>query len=534
MKRSTMVILSIVLVLGMNSPLRVPVKAAGVNYYVAVGAASSGSCTIATPCSLEYALSLANATPEEDRIFLQSGTYTKSVDSSSAFLLINESLKIAGGCNNTYTSCAPGNPATILDGQAKRRVIRIALNNNGSISLDNLKIVWGNGGNTSEGYCLGGEAGCGGGVYVSSDVNNVDLTIDQCKFEGNRAKLDAGASPVQEGSGGAIYWVNPGTLTIGNSTFYGNTAINTGEGRGGAIFQLYGTSSIINSYFRQNNCNWDTSDGYGCAVYSNGNVLSFMANNTFYMNNEVPTDSGAANKEGSAVYVAYDTSHILKANTFTSNRGGSVYALVPSVDGHGLQIAMNKFWENRANNLISVHSYSGSNQSVYILSNFLGFDSPDAVPTYKSAIDIYNMSETRSLYVKAWHNSIGYINRGFLASYNVNLDITNNIIAFAEQAVFELTPTQVNTTGSDNIVFEVDYIAEMPATRLHETSPSFVDGVNGDFHVAYYSDAIDRGLEGLNPPIFTDIDEQPRPKFNPDIGADEFNPYVISLPIIFK
>ena len=144
------------------------------------------------------------------------------------------------------------------------------------------------------------------------------------------------------------------------------------------------------------------------------------------------------------------------------------------------------------------------------------------------------MSETRSLYVKAWHNSIGYINRGFLASYNVNLDITNNIIAFAEQAVFELTPTQVNTTGSDNIVFEVDYIAEMPATRLHETSPSFVDGVNGDFHVAYYSDAIDRGLEGLNPPIFTDIDEQPRPKFNPDIGADEFNPYVISLPIIFK
>ena len=123
MKRNLHAFAALILLFSFANIPATPSMAASATYYVSPDGVSSGACPITAPCQLEYAISLANATAELDTVYLKSGTYTKSVETPQEFLLITNSLRMVGGCNNSYTSCAPDNPDTILSGEGERRIL---------------------------------------------------------------------------------------------------------------------------------------------------------------------------------------------------------------------------------------------------------------------------------------------------------------------------------------------------------------------------------------------------------------------------
>jgi len=69
-----------------------------------------------------------------------------------------------------------------------------------------------------------------------------------------------------------------------------------------------------------------------------------------------------------------------------------------------------------------------------------------------------------------------------------------------------------DTVGSGNI---------FTGTVNYWDAPVFVDAADGDYHIGPGSAAIDKGI---SVPVKTDIDSQPRPYQDYDLGADEFWP----------
>jgi len=107
--------------------------------------------------------------------------------------------------------------------------------NNGSLNLESVVFKEGN-------------AEVGGAIHAT--IAAVNVTINNCTFEGNTAQI-----------GGAIY-SGVGNMTITNSLFTGNSATTGSFGYGGAIFATSnGTNSISNSTFFNN-----TATDYGGAI----------------------------------------------------------------------------------------------------------------------------------------------------------------------------------------------------------------------------------------------------------------------------
>ena len=533
MKRNQHALAALILLFSFAYTPTIPSLAASATYYVSTDGISSGTCPILAPCQLEYAISLANATSDLDTIYLKFGTYTKSVETPQEFLLITNSLHLVGGCNDTYTSCTPDNPDTILSGEGERRILKLDfLATGGEVTLENLNLQWGNGNRQFDWECLNNHEGCGGAIIVAGFEPGISLVVDQCYFWGNTARQNDSILDDEHGDGGAIYFYNNGNLEIRNSTFYGNKAIGYGIGNGGAIFQMGAYSSIEQSTFHQNNCSWDASNGFGCAIFSNENDVAFLGTNTFTRNSSdaaTPWD-----KIGSAVFSDLDTTLLAYGNHFETNYGDSVFFLRPATSGHGMQIGRNRFWNNYTVYMIHIQSSTGSSQQIHILSNFLGTDDRyDIDGLYNAGILAHNSSDLSSMSIKIWNNSLGYLDQVFFFNGFLNIDITNNILARASDAFLSTDWEDVTLTGQNNLVFDVDDFTSIPMINLYTVDPLFVNGTQGDFHLTSCSPAIEAGASGLAAPIFTDIDGDPRIVGLPDIGADEYTLRTY-LPITLK
>ena len=129
--------------------------------------------------------------------------------------------------------------------------------------------------------------GSGGAIY---NLGKGTLTIDNCNFADNKVDaeylLEEDDFGVRLGSGGAIY--NRGDLYIYNSNFTSNRAFNWG----GAIVSITDVKKhnlkIINSIFDKNTC---FAGGGGAIFIANANVD--IANSSF-TSNEIGGDSGGA------------------------------------------------------------------------------------------------------------------------------------------------------------------------------------------------------------------------------------------------
>jgi hypothetical protein len=150
---------------------------------------------------------------------------------------------------------------------------------------------------------LAGTIEVDGSLTIYGDGHTINANGNQAFIVDNGESLALDSVTVTYGYDGAV--VNEGTLTIGNSTFYGNVAFS-----GGVIYND-GIATIDNSTFYSNQA-----DRGGGAIENWGRVT--VSNSTFYSNEA--TDGGAIFNRGKVT-----VSNSSFYGNYASNWGGAIY-----------------------------------------------------------------------------------------------------------------------------------------------------------------------------------------------------------------
>jgi hypothetical protein len=181
----------------------------------------------------------------------------------------------------------------------------------------------------------GGGEGDGGAVYICTST----VTIVDSVLTGNRVVRGNG----NDGFGGAIYNCGGGSLTLINTTFSGNMAVEGGaicnggmltinnstfsgniarHHRGGAIFN-YGTLTINNSTFSGNR----TRGGFGGAIH-NGQL--FVGKGILSINNSTIAGNIAGDDQGGGIFNLNGATAVLQNTIVANNAGGNCNGTVKS------------------------------------------------------------------------------------------------------------------------------------------------------------------------------------------------------------
>ncbi|MCE1253481.1 MAG: sortase, partial [Anaerolineae bacterium] len=228
-------------------------------------------------------------------------------------------------------------------------------NNNGTVTIEHCFII----GNLSEvvedsAHINGYFGGMGGAI-----INNGSMSIHNSILSNNMARDYTSRS---YGLGGAIY--NNGSLTINKSTFSNNYALTSGSSdgaRGGAIYNASGTLTINDSYFYTNGAldiNSPELYGSGGAIYNAGGNL-ILKSSALVLN--------MAKDAGGAVYNAAGASLVnnsLIRNESNLGNGGAIFSaaaisltnntlVVNNAGNTGGGVFMQAGSLNMVNNLIS-------------------------------------------------------------------------------------------------------------------------------------------------------------------------------------
>lgn len=240
--------------------------------------------------SLREAIQAANATPWDDVIVLNPGTYSLSLSGRNEDLNATGDFDILGGRGQTtIVGLGQGNNDVVIDAKGLDRIFQILPD--AALTLEKVTII-------------GGDAELGGAI-----LNGGTLTIQDAALSNNSASSggaiynflgnisgisNAAFSNNSAQYGGAIYSIfssNPNNKTIGfisNSTFLNNSAQY-----GGAIFNYIGSTigSISNSTFSQNSSQYYGKDIYNflgnidnLAQIYEVNIFSERSSNTVYPN----------------------------------------------------------------------------------------------------------------------------------------------------------------------------------------------------------------------------------------------------------
>ena len=150
-----------------------------------------------------------------------------------------------------------------------------------------------------------------GAIHVNS--KNVDLTLENCSFQDNRA-IDGAAIAVSKGGG---------SLTIKNCTFYKNLANDDGGAiyisTSDCVFNIYNSSFLYNTAYGYNG---------GGAIYieriKNGNLSGVT-----FIGNRVTRVAAFQTSNGGAIYINKKSTVLFENNYFRDNHaaesGGAIY-----------------------------------------------------------------------------------------------------------------------------------------------------------------------------------------------------------------
>ncbi|MGN0094058.1 MAG: hypothetical protein ACI37V_06370, partial [Methanobrevibacter sp.] len=326
--------------------------------------------------------------------------------------------------------------------------------NNTALRLNDYRYYAGSGGGTSAAIFLG---------------NNLEATVDNCDFVGNKALYWAGAIKSTNNlanifncrfmnntaqSGGALH----GTFNIVNSTFINNTAVK-GEGinsktlRGGAI-DLEGRGIILNSTFIGNTaidggavftgfnavnisgCVFENNTGVNGGAINNYHNKMNLTNSIFNFNNGV--NGGAVYHEISRYGSVYELN--ITNNTFNGNNatnGGAIYLNGSSYKYNSFKIISSVFTENTATNGSAIYGKSNftANYNVF-------------VDNYCLVDGTYTNSSVISYYGNASNNNVSIENNWWGNNAPVWDDILNNLTNPNDYLVFSLS--YENITGLNN------------------------------------------------------------------------------------
>lgn len=224
------ILAALCLLVGFAAPAR-----AATDQLYASSSGSGSSCSSSSPCSIDTAVTTANAEPVGDavRIELAGGTYPIASTLAVTFAGQGVTFEPVGGS------------APILSGSGVLQVMTVA--SGSSVTLRGLEIQDGT------------SSGLGGGVQ-----NSGSLTVAASTFSGNSAA-----------NGGGISNAAGASLTVTNSTFSGNSTSSVG---GGAIIN-FGTATLERSAFLNN-----TAPVNGGAINTQPAATTTIAESTFYGN----------------------------------------------------------------------------------------------------------------------------------------------------------------------------------------------------------------------------------------------------------
>ena len=188
-----------------------------------------------------------------------------------------------------------------LDGDNITRVFKI---NDGTVELNNLTI--------RNGYLINDD---GAGILIEKDT--VVLTINDSIFDNNIMEY---ITDEIHGGGGAINNIG-GNLTVNNSTFSNNQAVNV-NGRGGAIRCVQNCIMVINnSTFLGNNAS-KKGGALWISGASNSSENDITINNSTFYNNSSDIKGGAvSNMEG----ITTINNSTFSDNKITTSGAGAIY-----------------------------------------------------------------------------------------------------------------------------------------------------------------------------------------------------------------
>lgn len=481
---------------------------------------SGTACTRSQPCALQTALDRAAI---GDTIYLSTGTYTGS---GVNVIELRKTLTLYGGWNGAATGVLVRDSAaypTTLDGQNARRVVSVGSHT--SPILDGLRLI------------NGSTAGDGGGLYA----NQARLTVRNSHIFNNTANFSGGGVYVNNSAstsfinnqihhnmtntffGGGVYLRNSPSAILASNSVYSNTA----NGGGGGAY----LDNIDNGVLTGNSFSANTSPSPGGGVFLAGSEGVSLAYNRFLGNNA---------SQGGGIYINNSPNASVAGNTVESNTsvvsggGASIFA-----QSDGAVLTGNLFYKNTAGgDGAGIHIQESANAT--LINNVLALNLLTGLGSNGAGIDLHHTD------VRLWHTTVarnsGGNGQGIHLQSETSASMINTILVGQEIGIeagagstAALTATLWGSGAWANSNDSAGSgVISTGAFNIRD-NPAFVDPDGGDYHIGPTSAAIDRGvLVAVN----TDIDYEPRPFGDHDLGADEFWPpgalKQVFLPLIVR
>jgi hypothetical protein len=461
-----------------------------------------GTCTQADPC---YFVTAVNGANEGDTVYFKEGNYYDG-NFPTHILYITKSINLLGGWDGAPSGPLfrrPGAHHSVLDGRNLRRVIYI----NGPITplIDGFTIANGN----ATGWatnCTGSNAkGCGGGIFVyragARIVNN--------KILNNKAHTIAGES----GYGGGIHLEEASGAVIRDNLIQGNQANPMGGDGSGGGMAIYGpTQNLIRINGNQFISN---SAAFG------GGISSLLTQAQLVIYNNLLDNNSAQRAAAIAVWGGNTISKNL-----IQNHQGQETIFLTSFQG---TLEGNKIVSNNTN--VGIAMYFGIPPYPRFSNNFIAQSGTNAI--------LAGATQQNPLFADLEHNTLvgggGGAAISIPANNYVTLTLTNNIIAGFRIGLDNNSPSS-STITSRYTLFAPDVANHGNNVNFDHAitgDPAFMNPATNDYHIRFISVAKDAGTSAI---VTTeDIDGDPRIIGGaPDIGADEYRPLLLHLPLIKK
>ena len=520
----TGLLLFLLIAAGLGAAATRTVSAQTILYVVDDSCPQVGSGTQLDPyCRIQTAV---NAADDGDEIRVAAGYYSDSETVSfllygdpythTQVVLITKTLTLRGGYSpDTWDTSSPQSNVTTIDANRNGRGITIAgVDDDGPVTIDGFTVTGGdytglgNPPGVSNWICSDRGADCGGGIYAYAS------RLVLC----NSVVIDNIASRVK-GGGGGIYLYNLGFANdpptiIENTTVISNSAPGTDYSTGGGLhaMSIYSPISITHSIFQSNTA---SSNGGGIHLYDIDDPVTVV--NTQFINNAA--QEGIC---GGAYFRLTNPGTLVLMDSLSFDGNMAKYR------GAALCLHAAGPYSPRAHatNLLFTHNHTlETNADSAVVDVDGSFTSISLDMAHATAAD--NDAPT-FLYAEP---------EAYEPAMPVTVTLTNTLVssfanAFAAQ---DAGDNKVRIRHTNTLLYQVATMHQTVAGApfFEETNPIYGDPKLGDaYHLLFSSAAIDQGVASS---VAWDIDGDPRPHgAAPDIGADEFIPVDLFLPLVVR
>ncbi len=487
---------------------------------------------------------------------------------------IDKALTLLGGYVLPFT--APPDPVsnpTVLDAEQKGRVIVVA---GTAVPINGFHITGGNANQDTS----PSSSGKGGGIFDT----NATLTLTQNTIYDNVGSLFDGesggiviessrgalhdntirnnvANTYEFGLGGGIHIAGTNDITLRYNTIVDNVGSSQYGGNGGGISWIYDESSLAplpNAVFAYNLISGNTAGkitgdwgGGGGGIFlslqtesphmdplitliRNGIISNGIISNTAVFSPTTSTSGvgGGVLLHGEGLFAfshnrILSNTAIVKPSANTIGIGGGLAADSATITFNGDRFQFNQLGSRGAGDGFEIENCVATMTNVVIVDHQSMFDSV-GIQLYFSQITMQHPTIVRNGSRGIWiPNSSGYPTPDASSQVTItNANLAGHTMGIMISHTNKLTVDGVLWYDTD-IAFAIEPGADFSIKHQVVGDPLFAtDG----YHLTEDSAAI---RQGMPTEVSTDIDGDGRP-FPPALGADEYMPFKLLLPLIFN